>query len=193
MAKRYLYLVRHGEYTSTPAPSDLPDGPLTEIGRQQATAVGHRLQDLPISAIHCSNLIRAAETATIIATAFPGVTPQPTKILRECIPSVPPEQQSAFEKIPSRFLEGGEAQARAAYDQYMREPATSDEYEIIVSSGNLLCYFVTRSLNAPIDSWILTDINHGGVSEIILGPPHGVLVLRHNDISHLPVTLQTKG
>lgn len=65
-----IYLIRHGEsldnagipYKRTPEGS-----PLTERGRQQAHEVAARLADIPADAVIASDLIRARQTAEIIA------------------------------------------------------------------------------------------------------------------------------
>ncbi|MDZ4686544.1 MAG: histidine phosphatase family protein [Planctomycetaceae bacterium] len=67
-----LFLTRHG---STEANERKPfvlqgceiDGPLTELGREQSTAVGRALREFPIHAVYSSPLRRAVETATEIA------------------------------------------------------------------------------------------------------------------------------
>lgn len=195
MAKRFLYLVRHGQYDVAPASStdNLPDGPLTEKGRQQAYYLGKRFSDLPIQTIHCSTLTRAMQTAQGIAEHIPSASVAPSDILCECIPSVPERMKEAFAHIPAWLCEQGSQQAVDAYARYFVPATTDDIHEIIVSSGNLLSYFLIHVLGAPTDAWMLTDINHGGVSEIIIGPPRGVMLLRHNDISHLPKSIQTEG
>lgn len=65
-----LYLVRHGEslanagipFTRTPEGS-----PLTDRGREQAHLVARRLKDVQADAVIASNLLRARQTAEIIA------------------------------------------------------------------------------------------------------------------------------
>lgn len=65
-----LYIVRHGEslanagipFTRTPEGS-----PLTDRGRQQAHLVAQRLRGVPADAVIASNLLRARQTAEIIA------------------------------------------------------------------------------------------------------------------------------
>lgn len=68
-----LYLVRHG---ATDANLQRPyilqgrtlNGPLSEIGRKQAAAVGGFLADYPLDAVFSSPMKRAVETAEQIAT-----------------------------------------------------------------------------------------------------------------------------
>lgn len=64
-----LLLVRHGEqqYVEGMALGDAHDPPLSELGRQQAHAVGQRLAGLAVDAVYASPLQRALATGTAIA------------------------------------------------------------------------------------------------------------------------------
>jgi broad specificity phosphatase PhoE len=194
MAKRRLYLIRHGQYMASPAlPDEPPDGGLTAIGQEQALLTALRLNEFPISIIHHSTLQRANETATIMARQFPAAPMQPSDLLCECIPSVPSVYKAHFEHIPPHFIASGGAQARQVFDTYfvpLPDDAQEDQHEIIVSSGNLISYLVCRVLGAPEDAWMQTDIQYCGVTEVHIGPPRHVMLMRHNDTGHLPAPLR---
>lgn len=191
MARRTLYLVRHGQYTSTTPLSEDPDGALTDIGRQQAALVGKRLSQFPINKIHFSSLQRTTETAQIVAGQLPGVPILPSDLLRECIPSVPEEFKEHFVDIPAEFIERSQVQAAEAFDAFFKSvEGDADQHEILVSHGNLIGYFVCRVLKAPIDSWILADIHLGSFSQIMVGQNRFIKLVRHNDAAHLPPGLQ---
>lgn len=68
-----LYLMRHGEVHNPTKVlyGRLPDFHLSETGKQQAHSAGKWLQDKPISAIYCSPMERAQETAGIVASYHP--------------------------------------------------------------------------------------------------------------------------
>jgi probable phosphoglycerate mutase len=190
MARRILYLVRHGQYTSTTPHPEEPDGALTDIGRQQAELVGRRLSQIPINKIHYSTLQRTRETAEIIAGQIPGVPVQPSDLLRECIPSVPEEFKEHFTGIPADFIERSKTQAEQAFDTFFKSgDGNDDQHEILVSHGNLIGYLVCRVLKAPIDSWILADIYLGSFSQVLVGPNGFMKIIRHNDSGHLPPEL----
>ncbi len=83
VASTKFLFIRHGESTGnatniwTSAPHVHP---LTELGHEQATAVGQRLKDAGVQALYSSQLLRARETAADIgvqigldATAIDGV------------------------------------------------------------------------------------------------------------------------
>lgn len=194
--KRTLYIVRHGKYEQIPTndddPND-PEGPLDATGREQAALLAERLRGLPVSVIHCSTLQRALDTAGVIAQRFPGVEVRCSSLLRECVPSVPPLIRDYLERrVPARELASGPTQARAAWDAYFQPPeGDADEEQIIVSSGNLISYLVGRAFGAPDDAWIHTDIQHCGLTEVVVSQSRGAVIVRHNDIGHLPPELRT--
>ncbi|MBX3181622.1 MAG: histidine phosphatase family protein [Polyangiaceae bacterium] len=81
-----LLLVRHGESQANTEGrmQGTLDSPLTELGREQARALGRWLagQALGLDAAYCSPLSRAAETAAILGQAL-GLTPTPLPDLAE--------------------------------------------------------------------------------------------------------------
>ncbi len=64
-----LLLVRHGEqkFYENIALGDALDAPLSELGEQQAEAVGMRLAAAHIDAVYCSSMKRAHDTAWQVA------------------------------------------------------------------------------------------------------------------------------
>jgi probable phosphoglycerate mutase len=192
MAKKVLYLIRHGQYDSTTTPPQEPDGGLTEIGKQQAALTAERLRALPVSVIHHSTTQRATETAAIIAARFPQAGLRPSPLLRECIPSVPGAYKAQFAHIPADFIERSQPQAEQAFATYFRATLNgdSDQHEILVSHGNLISHLVCRVLQAPLDAWLNTDIQLCGLGEVVVGSQGRLRLVRHNDTGHLPPHLQ---
>lgn len=82
-----MYLVRHGEtdWNQDKRIQGRTDIPLNGRGRAQARALAERLADLSLDEIYASDLLRARETADIIAARQPravAVSARPD--LREC-------------------------------------------------------------------------------------------------------------
>jgi probable phosphoglycerate mutase len=79
-----ILLVRHGQTDWNLAHrwQGHVDIPLNETGRRQARLLARRLETLPIKAIYTSDLIRASETANIVAEPL-GILPIPDPALRE--------------------------------------------------------------------------------------------------------------
>ena len=65
-----LYFVRHGQSEAKVqrviSNRDLPH-PLTELGRRQAEALARSLADVPLAALFSSPIMRAVQTAQIVA------------------------------------------------------------------------------------------------------------------------------
>ena len=80
-----LYFVRHGQSEANVlrviSNRDLPHH-LTDMGRQQAEALARSLADVSLAAIHSSPIVRAAETAQIVA-ASKGLPVEMADALRE--------------------------------------------------------------------------------------------------------------
>lgn len=76
MVPSTIYLVRHAESTvnarqDVPAQYDAGGAPLTDRGRQQARELALHFQELPIAHVYSSNLLRAHQTALILANNRP--------------------------------------------------------------------------------------------------------------------------
>jgi broad specificity phosphatase PhoE len=82
--KTTVLLIRHGrtEWNATGRWQGHTDIPLNERGRQQARALAQRLANWPVEAIYTSDLLRAKETAEIIARPH-NLTPIKNANLRE--------------------------------------------------------------------------------------------------------------
>jgi broad specificity phosphatase PhoE len=83
-----LYLIRHGATEANLArPARLQgqrlDPPLARLGVRQAEATRDFLAVRPIDHCYCSPLLRAVQTATIVAAPH-GVSPRPLGALTEC-------------------------------------------------------------------------------------------------------------
>jgi broad specificity phosphatase PhoE len=193
MARRIIYLVRHGQYEATTVPPDEPDGSLTDAGREQAQLTGNRLKTFPIKTIHYSPLQRTQETMEILAGQFPNASLQSSALLKECIPSVPEAFKQHFAHLPEDFVKAGKLQAQQAFEAFFRPPheSESDRHELIVAHGNLISHFVCQTLQAPLDAWVNIDIHHCGTSELFISATGFMKLIHHNEIRHLPHHLHT--
>lgn len=79
-----VLLVRHGEqqYRDNIPIGEGMDAPLSDLGRQQASAVGQRLAELQIDAVYASPLQRAFDTGAAIA-GHHGLTPTVVEDVKE--------------------------------------------------------------------------------------------------------------
>ncbi|HRW09206.1 MAG TPA: histidine phosphatase family protein [Caldilineaceae bacterium] len=209
MATRIIYLIRHGQYHQIKDPSVTPDKPavygvdadeiqrdggLTPAGVQQAEFTAQRLQALPIDCIYSSTLPRAMQTAAIIAQAIPGVTNTAHRDLWECIPHVPAKLAAWAKKYPAAALKQDQEQADAAFTRYFQPIAgdeTADRHELLVCHGNLIRYFICRTLEVSLDAWINMYPHNCGVSIVQIQPDGDCKLIAFNDTGHLPTHLLT--
>ncbi len=221
MPHRILTLVRHAQ---TDLHDDIPDRlgfGLTALGEQQARLTAERLSVLPIRAIHHSSLRRAAETARILASRFPGVPLRPSRLLWECIPCIPTWGGEFFAEVPGETLARHHRQAELAFAKFIHPalglgqapapefsgaggltarpaymprgiPHTGEpRHEVIVCHGNLLRYFVLRALGAPPELWTNTDTFNCCISQVTIERDGRLVLLSHNDIGHIPWGMRT--
>jgi len=186
MGERSVILVRHGQLDMEAFALNGSKAGLTPLGRRQARRTASRLRAIHVDAIHYSTLGRAAETASIIAPAFAGVRPQPSRLLWE-VPS------------PAILVARGEhANATAAQERFERTFArfirghngTGSRTDLLITHGNLIRAFACRVLGLTAESWMLFWTSHCGITELRITPSGG-RVLTYNDIGHLPAKLQT--
>ena len=193
MATRTIYLVRHAQYDSKNDHNDKLGGGLTPIGVEQAKLTAQRFRSLPISAIHCSTLRRAAQTAEIIAREFPDIPLQRSRGLWECSPCIPPipVYTEYFAQVPAEDIAQGRKQAEKAFDRYFKRARGKDKHEIVVSHGNLIRYFVCRALQVQPEAWGNMDLCNCGISEVLIKHDGWMVLISHNDVGHLPNHLIT--
>jgi broad specificity phosphatase PhoE len=146
---------------------------LSERGRAQAAALGRRLRTVPYRALWTSDLERAHETATILASHLPAAVPIETDVgLREVdvgtwtgkshdeVAALYPEEWSAWESGLDVRRGGGETYAELA--------------ERMESSITRIC---TRIEHGPV-----LIVSHGGsiksfVAKILTASPEGIRAL----------------
>lgn len=195
MRQRFVYLVRHGHYHTQLR----EEGPLDDIGEQQAHLTAAVLRDLPFANIYYSPVLRAAQTARIIAASVPDATLHADDTLRECIPSLPPRLvrhciQNAQALPPNNEVQSCAVALDAAFTRYFSAPNGSDEniYDMLVCHGNVLRYLVARALHAGPDAWVNMLVDHCGITRIAITGQGDTFLLTHNDTSHLPEALRTE-
>lgn len=117
--KVILYLIRHG---ATAANERRPyvlqgsnvDNPLSEEGRRQASAVAKFFASIPLSAVYCSHMTRAVETANMIAESC-GLTASSLDSIHEV--NVGQWEGLSWNEIEERH--------REAYEAFIASPGTT--------------------------------------------------------------------
>ncbi|HET7016781.1 MAG TPA: histidine phosphatase family protein [Streptosporangiaceae bacterium] len=190
---RFLYLVRHGEASPH-------DGPLSDLGREQARLVGQRLRDVPLAAIWHGPLPRAAQTAAIIAEGFPAVQVTACDLAGDYIPSDPDPAglPAAYAQFVDRYTpaerEQGAAQAAAAIERFTHPgDAGRDTHELLVTHNFLIGCLVSHALDAP--SWRWLGLNQMNAALTVIACDHQLppRLISFNDAAHLPPRLRWTG
>jgi probable phosphoglycerate mutase len=197
MATRYLYLVRHAEA--------LPDeSGLSERGRRQATLVGQRLRNRPISAVYHGPLPRAAQTARLIGEQLNGAALVVSEAAGDYLPYLPDRSElppdcadyllQFLDQFSAEECARGSTLAQQALQQFTG-PVAGDEarHELVVTHNFLIGWLVRHAMDAPRWRWL--GLNHANAALTIMCYAPGRLstVLIYNDLQHLPTELRWTG
>ncbi len=182
MGTRRLLFLRHGQY------DEEGDGRLTALGREQAAHSAEALAAERLDQIRVSTLIRARETAEIVARAHRSVSVRPSSLFCEAIPT----------KLPPRLARGIEA-ARIARDiprakraaAELFRPSRTDRSELIVCHGNIIRFFHCLALDVDPTAWVRLVSHHCGITEVLVLASGQLRAVRYNDLGHLPPELRT--
>ncbi len=189
----YIYLVRHGEHQD--AEHGVDDGPLSPRGQRQAELVADRLSGLPLGAIWHSPLLRATETARAIAERLPSVTPEPSALLFDCVPTgisedTPAVYESFFGSVTDAEIEAGSAQMADAVNEFLVRKQ-GDVHEVLITHNFVIAWFVREVLGAPEWRWMTLNQAHCGLTVIAQKQGRPWTLVNHNELSHLPMELRT--
>ena len=189
----YIYLVRHGEHQD--AEHGLTDGPLSPRGQRQAALLADRLSGLPLDAVWHSPLERAAQTARAVAERLPSVTPEPSALLFDCVPTgLTPETPAAYEPffggVTDAEIDAGRAQMADATVEFLARK-TGEVHELLITHNFVISWFVREVLQAPEWRWMTINQAYCGLSVIAQKKGRPWTLLSHNDLAHLPVELRT--
>ena len=156
-----LYFIRHGESEANTLHiiSNRESAfHLTELGRGQAAALAKNLDDIPLTAIYASPVLRARETAQIVSQAF-ELSYQITEALREYDCGILEEQGDE----ESWRMHGEIAEDWIVHRNYTRKPEGG---ECFLEIQERFLPFVA-SLKQDLDDHILL-IGHGGLFHLML-------------------------
>lgn len=197
-----LILIRHGEtdWNAQRRYQGQSDVPLNDAGHRQAAALAQRLEGVDISAIYSSDLRRARQTASEIASLHPlPVRDEPR--LKEIsfgrwegltygeIQERWPEEMAAWFADPIQVTPpGGETLAqvagrvKAALDDIVRTNA-GGTVAIVAHGGTLRVLLCAAIEIDPRAQWRF-GLSTASISELQVSDSHTVLV-RLNDTHHL--------
>jgi serine/threonine-protein phosphatase PGAM5 len=178
---RKLILVRHGQY-------DAETGQLTPLGRRQAATVARALRGVEISAIHCSTMPRARETADIVKKALRSkLEVRYSPMLREKLPTPIPGKTTRADipELKKNLLRMRRAHARLA------RPARGERVELVIAHGNLIRMFVCLSLKLKPVTWLKMSINNCSITVLAIKDEATEYLGSFNEVGHLPRKMRT--
>jgi serine/threonine-protein phosphatase PGAM5 len=189
----YIYLVRHGEHQD--AEHGLVDGPLSPRGRRQAGFLADRLSGVPFDAVWHSPLERASQTARAVAERMPSLSPEPSALLFDCVPTGMTDETPAvfepfFGSVTEAEVEAGRAQMSDAVSEFLVRKR-GEVHELLITHNFVIAWFVREVLGAPDWRWMTLNQAHCGLTVIAQKQGRPWTLLSHNDMAHLPVELRT--
>jgi len=197
-----IILIRHGEtvWNAEGRIQGHEDIALSERGVRQAQLVAERLSNIQIHAVYSSDLLRAKETAEIIAARH-GLKVNPTSALREAylgswqgktlaeVAETDPElvalwlSNSAVHRPPkAEKLEDVQARAVAAVKQITEDHP--DQNVAVVAHGGPIKAIICWAIEAPISSMRLIRLDNGSIT-CIRGDKTRMRLEVCNDTCHL--------
>lgn len=167
-----ITLVRHGQtdWNLARRIQGSTDIPLNETGRADAMAAAELLADSPHHAIYASPLVRAHETARIIAGRLGLADPQTTHDMRER--EFGEGEGMLVEQYLERFQNWHSAPSGAESLEVVRDRALGALDEIARES---------RRRSAPIAESVIV-VTHGGVIRSLLDHASGGTLPREGDV-----------
>ncbi len=177
---RFLYFVRHGEYTASDE-----GGVLTARGRQQARLVAKHFKDIPVHTITSSTLSRAEESAEILAKKLKVETIIHTPILVEALPTGLPGLH-----VPLKWRQDAKQQIQKIIRRYFKY-SKQEQHDIYVCHGNIIRALVCSVFNIPLGRWHDLPIYHGSITRFAVEADGEKKFIAFNESGHLPPNLKT--
>jgi probable phosphoglycerate mutase len=198
-----IILIRHGEteWNVEGRMQGHLDSPLTDMGEEQARAVGERLQGLTLASLYSSDLGRARQTAAHIPfSAEMKLDPR----LRERhlgifqgLTSAEAERQHEEEfmqfrsRTPDHVVPGGESrrqlQQRAVAALLAIGRAHAGHTVAVVSHGGVLDVIYRHARGLALDAPREHEMNNASLNYLVWSP-RGLEIDHWGDVAHLPDT-----
>lgn len=194
MAKRTLYLLRHGQEERTyrrENPHDKQQGPLTEIGRNQASLAAQRFTDIPLTHIHVSTMLRARQTAEPFIADHPDAFCEELDLIREVVPSIPARYADHFHYVTPELAAHFNERITDTYVRFFRAASREEEHILLVCHGNLIRALISRHLSASQDAWIHMSLHNAALTVFEFGVERPDTLITFNDTGHLSADLKT--
>lgn len=184
---RRLILVRDGQTDGTA---------LTAQGREQATLTGKHLQAMlgkTARVVYASK--QASETAKLLQPHLGNCDVVQLPSLQEGIPAMPSPRPPEFTKDHEDAIETDGPRIQSAFSCLFCRPTGTQldksAVEVLVCSGNILRFFITRALQLPISSWLRFKCEHCGIVVIDINFQGQVFLCEFGSVGHIPRHLRS--
>jgi serine/threonine-protein phosphatase PGAM5 len=190
MPRTLLYLVRHGEQDA--ASHHAPDGALSRLGREQADRLGRRLRTVPFSAVHYSPLLRAAQTADVVAGHLRHVPTHQCDFVADRTPVPSARQRDRYPERWHAWLDevsdderDEDATALQAAVDHFGVTGVEDRYELLITHNFVIGWFVRHVLDAPVWRWIGLNQANCAITIVEWQANRPPTLVSFNDTGHL--------
>ena len=187
----FIYLVRHGMYTSDTLQTDDRIGsPLNALGHEQARLVGAKLASLPVHfrTFVSSDFTRARQTADDIGEVLHR-TPERDSLIHECTPTADlPDYMKNHTRDEIAWCD---ANLNAAWAKYMTPSPDQDTADLLVCHGNVIRWFVAKTLGGDPAHWSHMDIGNCSITILAVRPDGVTRLVMYSSVDHIPIDQQT--
>lgn len=187
----YVYLIRHGLYDrDSTVTDDVTGHGINALGRVQARRIGERLAALPVrpASLVSSTLRRARETAEVMSGPMKMAVMQDS-LISECTPLG--DGPAPAGESPAAIALCDSTLARAWAKYLTPAPGGGDRHDVLVCHGNVIRWFVARTVGADPRGWRRMDIGHGSLTVLAVRPDGSARLVMFSDVGHLPLAEQT--
>lgn len=188
---RYVYLIRHGIYDpDSTVKDDRLGNALNAMGHEQAKLAGRRLAKLPVkmASLVSSDYLRAKETAEDIGREL-SMTPRLDSLIHECMPTSGRADYRRYATPEENAL--CDSNLARAWERYAKPSPDGETHDVLVCHGNVIRWFVARTLGMDLQRWHTMDIGNGSLTVIAVRPDGSTRLVIYSDVGHLPVEQQT--
>lgn len=176
-----VFFLRHGQYTLG---KQTGDGTLTALGKRQARGTAKRFDEAGVTKLFASDLIRAQQTADIIAGRL-NLRVSTLSMLREALPTGVNGRRVSLE---TRRI--GKDRVEQTIARFLSKPPRSGN-TLVVCHGNLIRAIVCRVLGTGATTWMELGTFHCGLTTFQFRETGDLVLQSFNDAGHLPAKLAT--
>jgi len=166
-------------------------GSLTKLGHYQAGCIAKRLKELPISKIHSSSLLRAKETALTVVEKFSDLELKSHHSLKEGLPYVPSAviKRKNLDKLQIKLDK--ERMEKAFKSFFKANKKEEIKHEALICHGNIIRFFLCKSLGVPIEAWSNFEVYQCSLSVIKITKEGKMVVKSVGESGHIPLVKRT--